>query len=478
MDKKDRDILSEIQNTPASAPEEIERFESVTEIDSLFPEEDVKITVPDVPEIPDEPADTNAELDAIELPFVAEDDIPAVMPDEPGDLDSLLDNTPVVTAPAEEPAKASAEEPVKAESKEPDDDTFVSSVKAAAKETDDDTYTPAEAPAEKGTDADDDVLVDGIFSGKQKSKAGTKRNPYTADGPRKKSTEFSVKHKRKKEAAGRSDARYSLSDEEIATLAAAAEDAVANGRYGAALDSVFFTAGEAREALRSRINVRIPIGSEDADLPVISAAALIESYLECEDISPKDIVEKLCLIIESSEDENHVRPTKDEMALRVFKCVVIMCVHAEQCGRHPEIKAKLYNAEGSFLDSFLETNVDGMLALHRKEIYRFAESVALQSNVVSSVLYAYLDNSRYSESFPKRFFAHTKGVLTAAIVCGVLCLVAMIVYAVTYGGLMNFIAQDTKLMTFLLIIAVLFTAGMCGIAWLVYAGGELKKMRK
>lgn len=273
----------------------------------------------------------------------------------------------------------------------------------------------------------------------------------------------------------RSDARYTMTDEEIETLAAAAEDAVADGRYGAALDSVFFTAGAAREALREKLNIRIPLGSSDTDLPVIAAAALIDSYLEYEDINGANIEEKLRLIIESSEDEYGARPSEKQVELRVFECALILCVQAEQSGRHAEIKNRLYGDKNSFLCTFLDANTDNVMKNHRKELTAFYTSVKLQSRAVSEILEERMASSKYSSSFIKRFFAESKPVIISAAIVGALCLVAIIFYIVGYGSLMSFVATDTYLIGLFIVLELLLCAGMLGISWLVYTGGEYKE---
>ncbi len=273
----------------------------------------------------------------------------------------------------------------------------------------------------------------------------------------------------------RKDARYSMSGAEIETLAAAAEDSVANGRFGAALDSVFFTAGPAREALAGKLNIRIPIGSDDTDLPVIATAALIESYLEHENINGDDIVEKLRLIIESSEDENGVCPTAEQVELRVFECVVIMCVQAEQCGNHSEIKYRLYEGDHSFLRSYLNRNVDGMIKKHRRDVYSFYNSVMMQSNDVSRIFGEYLSATKSATPFPVRFFAESTPVLVTAIVAAVLCIIAIAVYISSYGSVMSFIATDSFLMTLVVVLEVLFCGCLAGLTWLIYTSGEDKQ---
>ncbi|MBE6708395.1 MAG: hypothetical protein E7578_04035 [Ruminococcaceae bacterium] len=279
-------------------------------------------------------------------------------------------------------------------------------------------------------------------------------------------------------SSARSDARYSMTEAEIDTLAAAAEDAVSDGRYGAALDSVFFTAGAARESLREKLNIRIPLGSADTDLPIIAAAALIDSYLEFEDVNGENIEEKLRLIIESSEDENRVRPSEKQVELRVFKCALILCVQAEQSGRHAEIKNRLFGGKNSFLCKYLERNIDKMVRSHRRELAVFSTSVKLQSKVVSEILDSYIASSKYSAPFPKRFLAESKPVLVSSIIVGVLCLISIIVYIVTYGNFMSFIATDNYLITLFIVLEALLCGGMIGLSWLIYTGGEYKEELK
>ena len=317
-----------------------------------------------------------------------------------------------------------------------------------------------------GTETEDDVLINELFNAKKEAVSMAPR----ADAVQPKGGARRAASGQGKPA--RSDARYTMTPAEIETLAAAAEDAVADGRYGAALDSVFFTAGDARAALREKINIRIPIGSNDTDLPIISAAALIESYLEFEGINGADIVEKLRLIIESSEDEHGIHPTAAQVSLRVFECALILCAQAEQCGKHAEIKAALYENDDSFLCKYLDANIDEILRSHRAEVRNFAGSVRLQSRVVSEILDAYISSGKYAVPLPVRIFAESKPVAITSIVCGVLALIACVVYVLTYGSLMSFIATDNFLMLMIVILEVLFCAGMCGVAWLVYAAGE------
>ncbi len=272
----------------------------------------------------------------------------------------------------------------------------------------------------------------------------------------------------------RKDARYTMSVAEIETLAAAAEDSVANGRFGAALDSVFFAAGAAREALAKKLNIRIPIGSADTDLPVIATAALIESYLEYEDINGEDIEEKLKLIIESSEDEHKARPSADQVDLRVFECALILCVQAEQCGNHAEIKRRLYEGEDSFLRKFLSEKADGVMKKHRREIMSFYNSVKLQSNTVSAVFEEYIAASSGALSFFKRFFAESRPVLITAISAAVLCVISIVLYIVTYSNIMSFIATDNFLMALVIVLEVLFCGCLTGLSWLVFTSGEDK----
>lgn len=330
--------------------------------------------------------------------------------------------------------------------------------------------------------AEDDVLINELFTPKnQKAPA-----PRPAGAPAGQSVGEGVAPRRKKVApptgrkVARSDARYTMTEAEIDTLAAAAEDAVADGRYGAALDSVFFTAGAAREALRGKLNIRIPLGSSDVDLPVIAAAALIDSYLEYEDINGENIEEKLHLIIESSEDEHGARPSESQVKLRVFECALILCVQAEQSGRHGELKNRLYGDKDSFLCKFLEANIDSVMQLHRKELHQFYTSVRLQSRAVSEILEGYMAQSRYAAPFLKRFFAESTSVMAAAISVGVLCLVSVILFIVAYvntsfGSIMSFVGDDGFVMALIIVLEVLFCVGMLGISWLVYTAGENKE---
>lgn len=329
---------------------------------------------------------------------------------------------------------------------------------------------------------DDDILINELFAPKKDANAPTPQNttvPRKVAPPKKAAPP--VKRPASAEAKSadtapqvRGDARYTMSVAEIETLAAAAEDAVANGRFGAALDSVFFTAGDAREALRKKLNIRIPIGSADEDLPVIATAALIESYLGNEDIDGADIEEKLRLIIESSEDENKVRPSADQVELRVFECVLIMCVQAEQCTNHREVQKCLYEDSDSFLREFLTKNIDRIMQKHRRELHSFYNSVKLQSSSVGPIFEEYILNSKTAMPFPVRFFAETRPVLITAIVSAVLCLAAIITYFVTYGNIMSFIATDNFLMMLIIVLEVLFCGGLAGVSWLIYTGGEAK----
>ncbi len=335
---------------------------------------------------------------------------------------------------------------------------------------------------------EDDFFINSLFSSKLESFEAIPVQPVQTPAPQqkkpeaqkpanqqKKTVQKPVKGKVKGSAASsRSDARYSMSEAEIETLAAAAEDAVSDGRYGAALDSVFFTAGAARESLREKLNIRIPLGSADTDLPVIAAAALIDSYLEFEGINSENIEEKLRLIIESSEDENRVRPSEKQVELRMFKCALILCVQAEQSGRHAEIKNRLYGDKNSFLCSYLERNIDKMVRTHRRELAAFSTSVKLQSKTVSEILDSYIASSKYSASFPKRFFAESTPVLVSALIVGALCLISVIVYVLGYGNFMSFVATDSYLITLFIALEALLCGGMIGLSWLIYTGGEYK----
>jgi len=335
----------------------------------------------------------------------------------------------------------------------------------AKTENDPDTYK---------SDEDDDILIEGLF-GKDNKSSGSVKTP-AKKAPQ---NPTPVKAAQKGKNTLRRDARYTMTPKEIDTLAAAIEDAIANGRFGVALDSVFFTAGEARESLKKKLNVRIPIGSADADLPVIATAALIESYLVHEDINGEDMEEKLRLIIESSEDENRVRPSASQVELRVFECVLIMCVQAEQCGNHREMKYKLYEGEESFLRNYLARSIDGILARHRRGLHAFYNSVKVQSEKIGSIFEEYILSSKMAMPFPKRFFAESKPVLITAIVAAVLCLASIITYFVTYGSIMSFIATDNFLMLLIIVLEILFCGGLAGVSWLVYNDGEEKdKERK
>jgi len=274
----------------------------------------------------------------------------------------------------------------------------------------------------------------------------------------------------------RTDARYNMSPAEIRTLASAAESAVANGRYGAALDSVFFTAGKARMALRDMINIRVPIGSRAEDLPGIAAAALITCYLQSETIDGDAILEQLRLIIESSEDEDGACPSADQVRLRVFECVLILCVQAEQSGKHPLLKEKLYRNEDSFLCVYLEKTLPDILADHRREVENFFNSVKLQSTEVKEIFEEYLEEYKPSpvRDFLKDFFAQSRGVMITAIVFGVIFLVCVVLHFLNYGSLMSFIATDDFIMTLMIILEVLFCGALLGMAWLVYSSGENK----
>ena len=326
---------------------------------------------------------------------------------------------------------------------------------------------------------DDDILINELFSQKKEQPVGNTTGKGSQSGmPESAKAVVYPQASDGRKRPLRSDARYTMSKAEIDTLAAAAEDAVASGRYGAALDSVFFTAGAAREALRKKLNIRIPIGSSDNDLPVIAAATLIESYLENEDINGSDIVEKLRLIIESSEDENKLRPTPEQTELRVFECVLILCVQAEQSGRHEELKSRLYGNSDSFLCAFLDENIGEIMNRHRKELQTFYTSVKLQSRAVSEILEKYMSSGTYALPFPVRFFAESKPVLITAISAGVLCLISIIVYIATYGNVMSFIATDNFLMSLIIILELLFCAGLFGVSWLVYTSGENPKSEK
>lgn len=331
-------------------------------------------------------------------------------------------------------------------------------------------------------DKEDDILIDELFSSKNNTEEKKSPAPPTVTVRRRPRQDISLKKskgnaKNAENSQLRKDARYSMTEAEIETLASAAEDAVADGRYGAALDSVFFTAGEAREALRERLNIRIPLGSDDSDLPVIAAAALIDSYLEHEDIDNKSIEEKLRLIIESSEDEHGVRPTAEQVNFKIFECALILCVQAEQCGKHPEIKKCLYGDEDSFLKTYLDRNIDPIMSHHRKDLQTFVASVKLQSRAVSDILEEYMANSKYSAPFIVKFFAESTPVLVTSVIFGVLCLASIILYIMTYGNLISFVASNDKpfLMIMLIILEVLFCTGLVGVSWLVYTSGEDKE---
>lgn len=339
--------------------------------------------------------------------------------------------------------------------------------------TDSDTYNET-------VSEDDDILINELFNTKKSAQPGANalRNIGTLK-PKVNAGKTNIACKVPADAAKsqptmRKDARYSMTVAEIETLASAAEDAVANGRFGAALDSVFFTAGKAREDLRRKLNIRIPIGSGETDLPVIATAALIESYLGLEAINGEDIEEKLRLIIESSEDANRARPSADQVDLRVFECVLIMCVQAEQCGNHELLKRRLYGDEDSFLRTFLEANIDRVMQKHRRELHAFYNSVKVQSSCVTPIFEEYILKSKSAMPFPVRFFAETKPVLITAIVAAVLCLASIIIYFVTYGSVMSFIATDNFLMMLIIVLELLFCGGLAGVSYLVYTGGEEK----
>lgn len=329
-------------------------------------------------------------------------------------------------------------------------------------ESDPDVYTVND-------DDDDIILVHGQVGDSGNKNTDTTKKPTKAPA---------VKNAQKGKTPVRRDARYTMEPKELETLASSTEESIAAGRFGAALDYVFFTAGEAREALKKRLNIRIPIGSADADLPVIATAALIESYLGHEDINGEDIEEKLKLIIESSEDENRVRPSASQVELRVFECVIIMCVQAEQCGNHREMKQKLYEADNSFLRNYLTRTIDDVLAKHRRELHSFYNSVKAQSEKIGAIFEEYILSSKSAMSFPKKFFAETKPVLITAIVAAVLCLASIITYFVTYGSIMSFIATDNFLMLLIIVLEVLFCGGLAGVSWLVYNDGEEKEKKR
>lgn len=315
---------------------------------------------------------------------------------------------------------------------------------------------------------DNDVLINRLFSAEGNAHTV---DPAAVRATPKKKPAVGAPEKKKPQ---RSDARYTMTAAEIETLASAAEDAVADGRFGAALDSVFFTAGPARKALADKLNIRIPIGSADTDLPVIAVAALIEAYLQNEEINGADIVEKLRLIIESSEDENGARPSSEQVDLRIFECVLILCVQAEQSGKHADIKNRLYAAEDSFLRAFLAENIDGILLRHRHEARAFSASVHLQSKNVSEILESYMLASKNYAPFLRRFFNPSRPVLITSIVFGVLCLASVIAYFLTYGSIMSFVATDTFLIGLIIVLEVLFCVGMLGISWLVYVSDECR----
>ena len=336
-----------------------------------------------------------------------------------------------------------------------------------------DTYSGKE---DDTLSSDDDILINGLFASKNAQKSDIEIPPVAPAKEPAMPRRPGVPAPKK---PARSDARYTMTPAEIDTLAAAAEDAVADGRYGAALDSVFFTAGAAREALKNKLNIRIPMGSSDTDLPVIAAAALIDSYLEFEDINSENIEEKLHLIIESSEDERGARPSSNQVKLRVFECALILCVQAEQSGRHAEIKKRLYGDKDSFLRKFLEANIDEMMQSHRKELHHFHTSVKMQSGAVSGILDEYMSQSKYAAPFIKRFFAETGGILAAAITIGVICLASVVLFIVAYfntalGNIISFAGDDGFVIAMITILLVLLCIGMAGVSWLVYTAGEHK----
>lgn len=332
----------------------------------------------------------------------------------------------------------------------------------------------ANAPVDSDTytdDGEDDVLIDELFS---------KKPAHTVPAPAKVPSPSPAKPAQKQNSGTnvRRDARYSMTPAEINTLAAAAEDAIAGGRFGVALDSVFFTAGDARESLRKKLNIRIPLGSAEDDLPVIATAALIESYLGTEDISGEDIEEKLRLIISSSEDENGVRPSEKQVELRVFECVLIMCVQAEQCGNHREMKAKLYEGENSFLRDYLAKNIDTIMGDHRRSLSSFYNSVKVQSAVVGGILEEYILSSKTAMHPLRRIFAESTPVMITSIVSGVLCLIAIIVFAVLYNKYDNafdILFSDSFVSKMVILMQVLFSLGLAGLAFFIYTGGERKE---
>lgn len=230
------------------------------------------------------------------------------------------------------------------------------------------------------------------------------------------------------------------------------------------------------------MNIRVPIGSRAEDLPGIAAAALITCYLKSEKVEKAAILEQLRLIIESSEDENGARPSAGQVELRVFECVLILCVQAEQSGKHPGLKDSLYRNEDSFLRSYLDESFDGIFSSHRGDVETFFSSVRLQSSEVAEIFGAYIEEAAAAAGgFFKRFFAETRPVMITSIVAGCVLLISSVLYFI-FGSsffsseLVGFMTagttSDPVITALIIVFEVLLCGAFTGTAWLIYNSGE------
>ena len=256
------------------------------------------------------------------------------------------------------------------------------------------------------------------------------------------------------------------------------------GRLSQALDKTLSVDEEIREAVKSNISVKIPLGSRDSDLRQIAAGALIQSYLDCGNIDRDDLEDKLFAIIESSEpeyDENDeiVEQTKDDVLYKVTACEVFAAELVEKSGSHPVQKRAMYGDDDSVLDACLFDNLTEVQKTNKKRLALLCGAVeASGGDVGEKFMLYYAEAKKANAPLIVKFFGDSPifKIASAAIVA--LCLVSIGFYVFSASSIFSFVAKDSAIMLYVVMAEVFFIIGMALLCVIVGFGGKMKALKR
>ena len=262
------------------------------------------------------------------------------------------------------------------------------------------------------------------------------------------------------------------------------KDLMDSGKLTVALDNVFSLKSDMREAVKNELTVTIPLGSRDADLRPIAGGALIQSYLDLGQLDRADIEGKLYAIIESSEPEydnegETVEQTPDDVLFKVTACMVFAAELVERSGAHPEEKNVMYSAQDSILDQFLAENLCKVQKTRKKRLSRFSEAIEASGGEAAAKYAIYYNGAKKSTgSVFMRFLGDSTVFRITAALIAALCLVSIGFYSFSTSPIMSFIAKDTHLCMYVIMVEVFFIIGMSLLCVIVGFGGKIRAMKK